>query len=229
MYRPAPGGALAGTLVLLVAALAIGLPYLDKQRDYRASVPQPASLIANQLVPMQPGESVCLHNAVINARSERALFQVETFAKPTVPLRLAVTGHGYRATATVPASSYMDEGIVRVRVRAPPRDVLATVCVINGGRRRVALYATTPAERSAVSTTVADHAIATNPWLAFYGERPTSIASRLPTILERMTSFRPAVIGPWLLWPLAVVFVVGIPAAILLAYGRGLRDEDTAS
>jgi hypothetical protein len=229
MHRSGLAGVLAGALVLLVAAVAIGLPYLDKERDYRASVPQPPSLIAIQLVRMQPGESACLHDAVMNARSERALFQVETFAKPTVPLRLELTGRGYRATATVPASSYQDEGIVQARVTAPPRDVLVTACVVNAGRREVALYATTPPERSAVNTTVAGHAIVTNPWLAFYEEKPTSIANRLPTILERMAVFRPAVIGPWLLWPLAVLFVFGVPAAILLAYGRGLRDDDDAA
>ena len=44
MRRWALFGALAGALVLLVAAVAIGRPYLTKQRAYPASIPQPPSV-----------------------------------------------------------------------------------------------------------------------------------------------------------------------------------------
>jgi hypothetical protein len=229
MRRPALAGALVGVVILLVGGLAIALPYLNKERDYRASVPQPPSLIAIQLIRIEPGENACLHNAPLNSRSARARFQVETFGKPTVPLRLEVTGRNYHASAAVPASSYQNEGVVQAGIAPPSRDLLADVCVVNGGRRTAALYATTPNERSAASTTVAGHPIVTNPWIAFYERKPVSIAHRLPTILERMGAFRPGLIGSWLLWPLAVLFVVGVPAAILFAYGRALRGDDSAS
>jgi hypothetical protein len=226
MRRWALLSALAGALVLLIAAVAIGRPYLTKQRDYPASIPQPPSVIAVTLVPMKPGQAVCLHDVVMDTHSERALFQVETYAKPTVPLRFTLTGDGYRAAVNVPASAYKDEGILDLPVPAPDRDVFVRACVENAGRRLAALFATTSAEPGPVVATVEGKPAETNPWLAFYEAKPTSIADRLATIVRRMGVFRPPFIGGWLLWPLAVLFVLGVPAAVLVAYARALGDDE---
>jgi hypothetical protein len=226
MRRWALLGALAGALVLLVAAVAIGRPYLTKQRDYRASVPQPPSVIAVQLVRMKPGQAVCVHDAVMDTHSERVLFQVDTYGKPTVPLRVTLAGDHYRASVNVPASAYKDKGILNLPAPAPDRDTFVTACVKNAGRRSVALDAATSAEPGPVSATLDGEAVPVNPWLAFYEAKPTSIAHRLPTIVARMGIFRPPFIGGWLLWPLGVLFVLGVPAAVLAAYARALDDDE---
>ena len=218
--------ALAGALVVLVAAVAIGRPYLTKERDYPASVPQPPSVVAIQLVPMRPGQSVCLHDAVMDTHSQRALFQVETYGKPTVSLRFTLTGQGYRTALSVPASAYKDEAIINLPVPAPHRDTFVQACVTNAGTRRAALFATTAAEPGPVTATLDGQPVGTNPWLAFYEAKRTSIAHRLPTIVARMDTFRPPFIGSWLLWPLAVLFVLGVPAAVLVAYWRVLADDE---
>jgi hypothetical protein len=219
-------GALAGALVLLVGAVAIGRPYLTKKRDYPASIPQPPSVVAIELVRMKPGQSACLHDAVMDTHSERALFQVETYGKPTVPLRFALTGDGYRATVNVPASAYKDEGILNLPVPAPDRDVFVRACVTNAGKRPAALFATTAAEPGPVVATLDGEPVGTNPWLAFYEAKRTSIADRLTTIVSRMAIFRPPFIGGWLLWPLAALFVLGVPIVVLLAYARALDDDE---
>jgi hypothetical protein len=226
MRRWAVLGTAAGALVLLIAAVAIGRPYLTKQRAYRASIPQPPSVIAVTLRLMKPGQTVCLHNVVMDTHSERALFQVETYGTPTVPLRFALNGDGYRATVKVPASAYKNEGIVNVPVPAPHRDVFVRACVTNAGRRPAALFGTTSAEPGPVYATVDGVPVEPNWWLAFYEAKPTSIAHRLPTIVSRMGIFRPPFIGGWLLWPLGVLFVLGVPAAILVAYARALDDDE---
>jgi hypothetical protein len=229
MRRWALLGGLAGALVLLIAAVAIGRPYLTQQRDYPASIPQPPSVVAVRLVPMKPGQAVCLHDAVMDTHSERALFRVETYAKPTVPLRFTLTGDRYRATVNVPASAYKDEGILSLLVPAPKRDVFVRACVTNAGKRLAALFATTSAEPGPVVATLDGEPVDTNPWLAFYEAKRTSIADRLRTIVSRMAIFRPPFIGGWLLWPLGLLFVLGIPIAVVIAYGRGLRDDDAAA
>jgi hypothetical protein len=226
MRRWAWLGALAGALVLVVAAVAIGRPYLTKQRDYPASIPQPPSVVAIQLAPMNAGQTICLHDVVMDTHSQRALFQVETYGKPTVPLRFTLTGDGYRAATSVPASAYKDEGILNLPVAAPSHDVFVQACVKNVGRRRAALFATTAAEPGPVSATLDGTPMSPNPWLAFYEAKRTSIAHRLPTIVARMDTFRPPFIGPWLLWPLAALFVLGVPAAVVLAYARALDEDD---
>ena len=96
----------------------------------------------------------------------------------------------------------------------------------NAGTRPAALFATTAAEPGPVSATLDGEPVGTNPWLAFYEAKRTSIAHRLPTIVARMDTFRPPFIGAWLLWPLAGLFVLGVPAAVLVAYGRVLADDE---
>ena len=228
MRRTSVIGTVAVAVVLIVAVVTLGLPYLTKQRTFAASVPQPPSVISVELVRVKPRQQACLHNAVVDTRSEVALFQVEAYAKPTVPLRFDVTGDGYRASASIPASAYKNEGIVHAAIRPPERDVLATACITNVGARTVALFGTTPGERSAATATVGGREINTNPWLAFYEANPTSIGHRLPTIFDRMAIFRPPFIGPWLLWPLALLFAIGVPVAIAVWYGRSLSEDADA-
>jgi hypothetical protein len=226
MRRWAVLGALAGALVLVIAGIAIGRPYLTKQRDFPASIPQPPSVVAIGLLRMKPGQVACLDEAVMDTHSERALFQVETYNKPTGPLRLELTGERYHAVVDIPASSYKDEAIMNVPVPAPRRDTLVKACVTNTGRRAAALFTTTAAEPGPVVATLDGKPAAPNPWLAFYERKPTSIAHRLTTIVSRMAIFRPPFIGGWLLWPLAALFVLGVPAASLVAYARGLADDE---
>jgi hypothetical protein len=226
MRRWALLGGMACALVLLVTAVAIGLPYLTKQRDYPASIPQPPSVVSVVLVPLNHGHSVCLHNAVMDTHSGRALFQVETYGKPTVPLRLSLSGQGYDATVHVPASSYKDEGIINVPVPAPRRDVFVRACFMNLSKRPASLFATTSAELAPVKTTDNGQLLGTNAWLAFYEAKRTSIAHRLPTIIARMSVFRPPFIGGWLLWPLGALFALAVPVAMVLGFTRALREDE---
>jgi hypothetical protein len=228
MRRWALTGVLAAAAVLLVAMLTMGRPYLTKARHYPASIPQPPSVVSVELVRVKPGQRACLHDAAIDTHSDVALFQVETHGRPTVPLRLVLSGEGYRSAASIPSSGYRDEGIVRVPVRPPDHDVLATACIANAGRHSIELFSTTFAERSAAYATVGSKAITTNPWLAFYEAKPVSIAHRLPTIFERMGAFRPPFLGAWLFWPLGLLFVFGLPVAVIVGYGRALSGEPDA-
>jgi hypothetical protein len=228
MRRASVIGAIAAVVVLIVAAATLGLPYLTKDRRFAASVPQPPSVVSVELVPVKPRERACLHHAVVDTHSEVALFQVEAYGKPTVPLRFDVSADGYRASASIPASAYKDEGIVHADIRPPRRDVLASACITNLGPRNIALFATTVPERSAANATVAGRPVGTNPWLAFYEAKPTSIGHRLPTIFERMAIFRPPFIDSWLLWPLALLFAIGVPATVVAWYARSLSDDGDA-
>jgi hypothetical protein len=226
MRRWALLGGLAAALVLLFGAIAIVRPYLSEERDYPASIPQPPSVVAIELVRMEPGQAACLHDAVMDTHSQRALFQVETYGKRTVPLRLSLTGRGYGATVRVPASSYTNESIVNVPVPTPRRDVFVRACFTNLGTRPAAMFATTTAEPGPVSATLDGQPVATNPWLAFYEAKPTSIIHRLPTSVARMGAFRPPFIGGWLLWPLGVLFALGVPVAVVAAFTRALSEDE---
>jgi hypothetical protein len=62
--------------------------------------------------------------------------------------------------------------------------------------------------------------------IRFAEREPVSILERLPDSVRRMSILRPAVVSDITLWPLLVLFVVGIPAIALWAFARALRDDE---
>jgi len=43
-----------------------------------------------------------------------------------------------------------------------------------------------------------------------------------------MGAFRPPFLGAWLFWPLGLLFVFGLPVAVIVGYGRALSGEPDA-
>jgi hypothetical protein len=218
----------AGALVLLLAAVLVWRPYVTKDRLFTTTVAQAPSRVAIQLIPLAPNQRSCLDAIALDARSALARFQVGTYGKPGVPLELQVAGPGYRALEQIPGSAYGDSQIVQVAIPPPGHDVEASACIVNHGHRKIVLYASTLAETSASHDTIDGKTVDLNWWLAFYESKPTSIAHRASTIVSRVPVFRPGVIGPWLIWPLAVLFVIGVPAAVLAVYGRAVAADPDA-
>lgn len=218
-------GVVAGVIVLLVAAVFVWRPYATKSRVYTTTVVQAPSKFAVQLLPLKPGHRSCLDAIALDRRSAVARFQVGTYGKPAVPLGFQVVAPGYRVSKQIPPSDYTDNQIINVRFPAPRRDVEATACLVNQGRRKVAIYGSTGAEISASRDTIDGKPAQVNWWLAFYEAKPTSIADRATTIASRMSVFRPGVVGPWLIGALALLVVIGVPVAVLAVYGQALDDQ----
>jgi hypothetical protein len=215
----------AGVAVLLLAAIFVWRPYATRSREYPTTIAQAPARFSTVLVALDPRQRACLDAIALDKRSAVARFQVGTYGKPTVALEFQLVGSGYRADVPIAPSAYTDNGIVQIAVPAPRHDVETSACIVNRGRHRVALYAANSGEGSASQATIDGKPIATNYWLGFYERRPTSIAHRAPTIAARIPIFRPGFVGPWLIWPLAALFVLGVPAAVLAAHARALRDD----
>jgi hypothetical protein len=144
-----------------------------------------------------------------------------------MPLQLTVTGAGYQTQGRIPAR-YADGQTVTVAVRPPPHSLIATACVRNLGRRAVDLAGVGDRSRSRSTVTIDGAPFGVGFVLTFYERRPTSILSRLGTSLGRMDVLRPGVIVPATLWVLLALFVLGVPAAAIWAFGRALRADEVA-
>jgi hypothetical protein len=209
---------LSAVIVLAIAAVVLLRPYLTRERDLLSVTPQPPALNVLTLIDLRGGQKACLNPAVLDEHSEVARFRAGTYGKPAVPLRLTIRGAGYRQVAHVPAARWVDNETLQVAVAAPRHPVRAIVCVRNEGRRRIALYGAR--ERSSRSTgTIDGQPLAANMnfQLAFAEREHHALAARLPVMLQRLTIFRP--VPGWLLWPLAVLFVFGVPLGVLVALG----------
>ena len=224
MPNPRMAIVVAGVLVLLVAAIVRFEPFLNRERDYAASIPQPSPLFSVALVNLGGGQEACFPDAVMDTRSEQARFRVGTFGQAGAPLRLSIIAPGYRITRAIPGT-YADSEPLAIDVAPPPRATAVELCLANAGRRRVAIYASDDRTTAPYVTRVDGRPSPADPQWAFYERRPVSIAERLPVTADRLEAFRPWWVEPWLLWPLGVVVVLGVPLGALVAVARGGSDE----
>jgi len=216
--------ALGTGLALLAAAAVIwGLPYLAHERDYYATTPQPKPLVTATTVQLNPGQRSCLDRAVVDQYSEQARLLVYLAGQPPVPLELSLTGRGYRAAARVPAT-YTDSSPIQVAVRPPARPVEVTICVRNAGTRSIALFASNDRTKSRSRNRVDGRLVEANFDVVFTERAPVSIATRLPASLQRASAFRLFGVAPVTLWPLLILFAVGVPLAVLLTFVRTVPE-----
>jgi hypothetical protein len=217
--------ALAGGAVIAIAAIGVGLGFLARERDYPATIPQPSPLLRTALVAVAPGARACWGPVVVDTHGARALIKVGTNGKPDAPLTLTLTAPGWSVRRTI-APTYANNAVIAVDVPSPAHDVAATACVANTGRDPVVLYAADDRTKAPYDTRVGRREVRAVPQLAFFERNRHSIAARLPLTFERMRAFRWGVLGPWLFWPLALLFVAGVPAGVLWAYTRAVAEDE---
>jgi hypothetical protein len=220
-------GAAVAAVTLLAGLLNWTLPWLIRERSMTAAVPSPRALFFVDRVGLGPGQTACSGNVAVDPQAEIASMRVITLRHPAPPLTLTLRGTGYSASARI-AGGYSGDNDVISRVVPPPQATIVTACVRNGGRARVALGASSDRTRSRSITIVDGRSSGKSAWLSFAEARRHSMLARASTTIARMSVFRPGVVGPWLLWPLAMLFLFGIPAGAVWAWGRALRDDESA-
>lgn len=216
---------LGAAVVLVLGALLVVRPFLAAERDYPASVPSPASLRETSTVPLKPGLPTCFGDAAIETHSEEVRFNVSSPAGPAPAIGVDVRGDGYAFATELPAGA-LDTQQVRVPIPAAPRDLEVRVCFENRGDDAIGLYASRDRTRSRSTAYVGRKDAEASIWFSFNENDPHTIAERLPATADRMTVFRPGYVTPAVVWVLIVLFVVGVPAGVVWAYLRGLRDEE---
>jgi hypothetical protein len=190
-----------------------------------AAVPSPRALFSVDSVPIGPGQTACSGSVAVDPQAAVASLHVIGLGYPAPPLTLTLRGPGYAAAARI-AGGFPGDADVSARVVPPRRSTLVTACVRNDGRVRTALGASSDRTRSRSITSVDGRSTGKSAWLSFGEERPHSMLARAGTTLARMSVFRPGVVGPWLLWPLAVLFLLGIPAGAWWAWDRALGEDE---
>ena len=216
-----PVVATAAVLCVLAAVLFARFALAD--RDLVAATPSPRPMFVVTFIDLLPGRELCIAGVTIPEDARQVRFQVRTFGDSGPPLVVTFKGRGYTHTTHVPGG-YADETTLTPPLTPPRTDVIGEVCVDNRGERTIALVGTTEERtRSRPVGAVNGRAVDPDAYLAFYENRSASALSQTPAIVDRMGAFRPAIIGPWLLWPLLFLVVAGVPAGMLWAALRGAR------
>jgi hypothetical protein len=206
-------------LVCLLAAVPFAR-FLIADRELVAATPSPRPVFAISLVDVPPAEALCISGVTIPDDARELHFQVGTFGPPGPALTVDLRAPGYAERVTVPAG-YADSALIAEPMRPPAAPVLGEVCFRHEGARKIALVGTTEERtRSRPEGAVSGQPVDPDAYLAFYAGRSASALSQSGEIVARMGAFRPGVVGPWLLWPLLAVVVIGVPAGLLWAILR---------
>jgi hypothetical protein len=207
-------------LALCLLAAVLFLPSLLRERDLVASTPSPRPLFNVTPITVAPGPPLCLNRVTIPHDARQVRFQVITGGRPGPPLRVTLSADAYAQRASV-AAGYADETTLSPAIAPPPQTRLGRVCITNGGTAPIALTGSGEERtQSRPEGTIDGRPVAGDAYLAFYEARTGSALSQTRGIIARMGAFRPGVVGPWLLWPLLVLVLVGVPGGLVWALHR---------
>jgi hypothetical protein len=211
--------ALAATAV----AAALFVPFLTKEREVVAAIPSPRPVFEVSLVDVPPGEKLCIADVTIPGDARQLRFHVLTRERRGPALDVTLRAHGYDERLTV-AGGYPESTLISAPMNPPAAASLGDVCLRQRGSAPIELVGsqeerTKSRPESSVGATVQD----ADTYLAFYANGRATALDRAGAIVDHMSAFRPAVVGPWLLWPLLVLVVLGVPGGVLWAALRGAR------
>jgi hypothetical protein len=224
-----PLAAAAFTAVLiLVGALVWFRPFLARQEQPFAEVPAPAALFVSSAFSLAPHSEACMNSVTITPQSEVAEFTVRpTTPTPSggPPLELRLQASGYEARTTIPGG--YPGGAGAVPIKPPKRSQIGNVCFRNLGKSTALLDGTTELRTLSRPLVAVDgRPVYGDIALAFRKGHRQSLVDRLGEAFAHASNLTDRLVPAWLIWLIAVVVAFGVPAAIIAAFYRALREDE---
>ena len=223
---------LLGPIVLL-ATFAIGalwfyVPHLTEDHPVVLSTPSLVGYQSTKEVVLHRGQQACISPVPLEPALRTVRIVLHARGAAASALELELRAPGYRGAGRF--AGYPSGGVINVEAAvspAPPRDADGTLCVRNPGRHSVGLVGTDEPVSVSLPSTMLDGkpAGAVDPAITFLGGPPRSMISYAGTILGRASDLTGGFVPLWLLWPLALAFVVGAPLALAWALFISLEPE----
>jgi hypothetical protein len=223
---------LLGPIVLL-ATFALGalwfyVPHLTEDHPDVLSTPSLVGFQTSKQVVVRRGQQACISPVPLEPALRTVRMVLQARGTQASPLEIELRGPGYRGTGRF--AGYQPGGAVNVEAAvspAPPGDADGTLCVRNAGRRAVGLVGTDEPLSATLPATALDGKPTgdVDPAITFLGGPPQSIISRAGTILGRASDLTGGFVPLWLLWPLAIAFVLAASLALAWALYRSLEPE----
>jgi hypothetical protein len=213
-----------GTVFVLgVAGLVVAAALDDRRLSFTLGV-QPTQVAAV----LDPGEVACQGPIDVPASARTVKFPVDTFGAPGPALEVLTPAGESGGRASVPAG-YRGH----TTVSASPNGIVAGrrigLCVGNAGKRKVALYGGAPQASRTSRLMLNGRDTGTDLTLVFDRAEQRSFLSALGDVFDRAALFHPSWVGAGLLWVLAGLLVLALPAALgaaLSGAAAGRVDPD---
>jgi hypothetical protein len=219
--------------IVLVATFALGalwfyVPHLTEDHSNVLSTPSLVGFQTSKQVVVRRGQQACISPVPLEPALRTVRMVLQARGTQASPLEIELRGPGYRGTGRF--AGYQPGGAVNVEAAvspAPPGDADGTLCVRNAGPRAVGLVGTDEPLSATLPATALDGRPTgdVDPAITFLGGPPQSIISRAGTILGRASDLTGGFVPLWLLWPLAIAFVLVAPLALAWALYRSLEPE----
>jgi hypothetical protein len=220
MRRPATIGAALVVAVFVLGVLVSYLPNLTQKRTVVASTPSLLGFTSSKEVLVRGGQQACISPVPLEPAIRRIQMVLRSRGPQATPLDIELRGPGYRGTGRFAGYAPRANATVQADVTpASPSDADGTLCLRNTGRRAVGLVGTDEPVSVSLPATAVDGKPAgeIDPAITFLDGPPASVLGRAGTVLGRASDFAGGVVPLWLLWPLTLLFVLGVPAALAYA------------
>jgi hypothetical protein len=204
---------------LLLAVFALGAllwyrPWLTEQRIVAASTPSLDGITSRAEVKLPGGKSACIRPVPLDPSVREVQMLLDTRGNRAPAIDLTMTGPGgYRATGRFAGYAPSGASLAVARLsQAPPHAADGQLCLHNTGRRAIGLVGTGEPESVTLPVTyVGDKPPGeVDPAITFLTGKRRSLAQQAGTILDRAALLTGAIPG-WLMWPLALLFLLGLP------------------
>jgi len=212
--------------VLLVGALTQFLPRLTRQGEVVSNTPVRSDFAAVQPIVLEPGARVCLGDVTFDPAVRSAQLTFAPSATGSAPTRLTLEAFapGYRASAATEIARGQG-GRLDIPFAPPRRGTIGTLCVRNSGARTTALAGTGDPRALTRSAIVVDGQRTGQAFsVTLHEAGGRSLLDRTGQLADRTAAL--SAVGPWLVWLLLPLLLLGVPAAVLVALRLALRDPD---
>jgi hypothetical protein len=229
MSRPSRFTALLVLALVASAALILG-PYVLRERAPVAATGTPPPFGAAFPLALAPGDEVCSDDLLLTPGA--AVGQVVLVAGVRAPasLQLTAAGPGYAATSRPESierpGKRPRERTFRLQFTPPARELRGRVCIRNVGDAPTRVAGTDePTTQTRARTRLNGRPVPADLSITFYEDREVSLAAGLPDAVRNAAQFRGFLGAEWLLWVLIALVCVGVPAAVVAALHRALRED----
>ncbi|CAA9501019.1 MAG: hypothetical protein AVDCRST_MAG85-1754 [uncultured Solirubrobacteraceae bacterium] len=225
MRRRAVEILVVGALLVLAGYAYWIVPFATERTPRLVSTPSPFARYAPEPVVVPADGRACLDRVGLSPRIGAAVVRLaDPKSVEPVALEVELRARGYVARGETRGRPRTGGEII-VDVRGPREDALGVACIVNRAEDDVTLSATSdPRIQTRSQSSVNGNPVGPDVGLIFLEPKPESLASLAGVIADRVTVWKPGIVGPWLVWILLVVVAIGVPAGALWAYAQG--DDD---
>ena len=196
-------------------------PFATLDRDVVQSTPGLGALDSRYTATLNAGDEACIEPVTLTPESQVARMRVlAPDGRPAPPVEITATAGSYRSSGRAQGYPTGADQLVTVELDPPDRKVRGRVCVSNAGRGKVDIVGAqdvrsqVPAKLTLNGTEEQGKDLE----LTLLEAERTSIAERPGELIAHARDLAPDYAPTWLLWILAVLVALGLPAAAIGGY-----------